>query len=97
MNKIKGHLFNRPFKRIEVKDNAHLTQLFIYIHANIIKHGLSKDFIYYKWSSYLAILSSQPTHIKREEVLDWFGGKEKFILAHREMAKFYYDHPLGGE
>jgi putative transposase len=97
MNKIKGHLFNCPFKRIEVKDNAHLTQLFVYIHANIMKHGISKDFINYKWSSYHAIISNQPTHIQREEVLNWFGGKDRFILAHQEMAAFYYEHSLGGE
>ncbi len=30
----KGHLFNRPFKRIAVTDPIHLRQLIIYIHAN---------------------------------------------------------------
>ena len=95
MNKIKGHLFNRPFKRLEVKDNAHLTQLFVYIHANSMKHGITKDFINYKWSSYQAILSNHPTNIKREEVLNWFGGKDRFITAQHEMAEFYYNHPLG--
>jgi putative transposase len=93
----KGHLFNRPFKRIEVKDNNHLTQLFVYIHANVMKHGLMKDFTQHKWSSYRAIISAKPTHVKREEVLEWFGGSERFITAHKEMSDYFYDHPLGGE
>jgi hypothetical protein len=97
VNKIKGHLFNRPFKRIEVKDNSQLTQLFIYIHANIMKHGISSSFTNYKWSSYQAIISDLPTNIQRKEVLEWFGGKERFILIHQEMTAFYYDHPLSGE
>jgi putative transposase len=97
VNNIKGHLFNRPFKRIEIKDNSHLTQLFIYIHANAMKHGIIKDFTTHKWSSYQAIISDKPTHIKREEVLEWFGGRERFITAHIEMSDYFYDHPLGGE
>jgi hypothetical protein len=96
-NAISGHLFNRPFKRIEVTDNNHLTQLFVYIHANTVRHGISKDFSHHKWSSYQAIISTQPTHIKRQEVLDWFRGREQFITAHKEMSKFYLEHDLGGE
>lgn len=96
-NNTKGHLFYRPFKRIEVKDNSHLTQLFVYVHANVMKHGLLKDFTRHKWSSYRAIIADKPTHIKREEVLEWFGGRERFIIAHNEMSGYFYDHPLGGE
>jgi REP element-mobilizing transposase RayT len=95
--KTSGPLFNRPFKRVEVADNAHLTQLYVYIHANIMKHGLSNDYENYKWSSYRAIISDKPTNILREEVLKWFGGKERFIQAHKDLSEFYYNHPLGGE
>lgn len=96
-NNIKGHLFYRPFRRIEIKDNSHLTQLFVYIHANAVKHGIKKDLTNYKWSSYQAIISDKPTNVKREEVLDWFGGRERFITAHKEMSAYFYEHPLGGE
>jgi putative transposase len=96
-NNSKGHLFNRPFKRIEIKDNSHLTQLFVYIHANVMKHGLQKDFTQHKWSSYKAIISDKPTHIKRAEILEWFGGRERFINTHKEMSHYFYNHPLGGE
>ncbi len=94
---LKGHLFHRPFKRIEIADNTHLTQLFVYIHANPLKHGITKDFTIFKWSSYQSILSNLPTNIKRKEVLDWFGGRDQFIKAHKEMSEYFYEHDLNGE
>ena len=92
-----GSLFISPFRRIEVNDNAHFTQLIIYHHANVLKHFGKKDFENYYWSSYQSILSDQPTYLKREEVLEWFGGRERFIKTHRENANHYYDHSLGLE
>ncbi len=37
------------------------------------------------------LLSSQPTRIKRDEVLDWFDGSPNVELAHREIIS---EHPL---
>ena len=85
-----GHLFNRPFKRIEISDDAHFTQVIVYIHTNIKRHGVSNDFHLYKWSSYLAILSLDETSIKRDEVLEWFGGRDRFIELHQAWADDYY-------
>ena len=96
-NNVKGHLFNRPFKRIAVVNDAHFTSLIVYIHANPLKHGAMEDFCEYRWSSYQSLISSQPTKIMREEVLEWFGGKSRFVQTHGEMAEWYYDHNLGGE
>lgn len=94
---VKGHLFNRPFKRIEVENDGHFTQLIIYIHANAEKHGLVNDFNKHKWSSYRSILSDKPTHLKREEVLAWFGGREKFMQIHTDQVKHYYNYLHGEE
>ncbi len=85
-----GHLFVRPFKRIAVENDFHLTQLIIYIHANAVKHGISLDFTNSKWSSYGSILSNSPTFIERERVLDWFGTADNFIKAHAEQIRYYY-------
>ncbi len=97
VNKRGGSLFVNPFRRIEVTDDSHFTQLIIYHHANVLKHLAQKNFQDYKWSSYQSILSNKPTHIKRQEVLEWFGGREQFIKAHKENAAYYYDHSLGME
>lgn len=80
----KGSLFMKPFKRIQIKDDYYLTRIITYIHQNPSHHGLGACFQDYKWSSYRTILSRSPTLLKRNEVLEWFGGKELFIKAHRK-------------
>ncbi len=80
-----GNLIQRPFKRKAVADESHLFHLVYYIHNNPRKHGFTKDFRTYKWSSYQAILSSASTKIERAEVLDWFGGKAPFIAYHEQF------------
>lgn len=96
-NNRSGSLFMNPFRRVEVTDDAHFTQLIIYHHANVLKHLGQKDFQKYQWSSYQSILSDKPTHLKRDIVLDWFGGREQFIKIHQENAAYYYDHPIALE
>ncbi len=87
----KGNLFQRPFKRVEVMKESHFTQAIIYIHANAQHHKLCKDFTDYIWSSWHTILSDKPTHLKREEVLGWFGGRQQFIDVHKSMTQYYYN------
>jgi REP-associated tyrosine transposase len=93
----KGGMFNKPFRCIEVQDDAHFSQLIIYIHANPLKHKLMDDLTQYYWSSYRAIISNGHTLLKRNEVLEWFGGLEKLVKAHKIQSEFYYNHSLGGE
>jgi len=91
MHNRNGNLFYKPFKRIEVVGDSYFDQAMIYIHANAIKHRLVKDINQYKWSSWHSILSDSPTNLLRDEILDWFGGKERFIKIHLEMTKYYYE------
>ena len=86
----KGNLFHRPFKRVEVVKETHYTQAIIYIHANALHHKLSKDFTLHKWSSWHTILSNKPTRLKRNEVIEWFGGLQQFIDTHKTMSRYYY-------
>jgi REP element-mobilizing transposase RayT len=91
MHNRSGNLFYKPFKRIEVVGDSYFNQAMIYIHANAVKHGLVKDIHQYKWSFWHSILSGSPTSLLRTEILDWFGGKERFIKINLEMTKFYYE------
>ncbi len=84
-----GALFVKQYKRIHIQDDNHLTQTIVYIHLNSLKHKILTDYENYKWSSYLTILSEKPTLIKRNEVLNWFGGKEYFINTHKQMMILY--------
>jgi len=92
-----GALFLNPFRRVKVEDEQHFTQIVIYQHANVVKHGILKDFENYFWSSYNALLSEKPTVLKRDEVLNWFRGRKEFIRMHREMSEYYYGHEVAIE
>jgi REP element-mobilizing transposase RayT len=77
-----GALFERPFHRNPVNSNAYFINLINYIHQNPQKHKLVDDFRDWKWSSYAAYCSDQPTNIQRAEVFAWFGGRGNFEESH---------------
>ena len=77
-----GGLFEESFRRIQVDTEAYFTELIYYIHFNPQKHGFVTDFRHYSHSSYHSLLHSANTKLQREEVINWFGRKEEFILFH---------------
>jgi len=79
-----GSLFQHPFGRTPVLTQSYLMQAVRYIHFNPQKHGLVGDFRTWPYSSYRAHLSTQATRLCRDEVLEWFGGRQGFIIAHQE-------------
>jgi putative transposase len=86
-----GSLFNHRFRRVALESESSVKDCIFYVHSNPAHHQLTNNFIDYKWSSYSSILSGEPTKIKRQEVLELFGGRGKFI-------KFHQDHkPVIGE
>lgn len=85
-----GNLFYRPFKHVLLADDSQFTQTVIYINANAQKHKLVKDFRNHKWSSYHTLISDKPTKLARTDLLDWFGGKARFIKDMEEQTKYYY-------
>ncbi|MEO6489381.1 MAG: hypothetical protein ABIO04_05510 [Ferruginibacter sp.] len=85
----KGNLFHRPFKHVQIKDEAQFSQTVIYINANAVKHKLVTDLTTYKWSSYSSLLSTKETKLYRNEILDWFGGREQFIKQIMKQKQYY--------
>ena len=75
-------LFQRPFGRIEVTREAYLYRLVTYIHQNPRRDGFVADFREWPYSSYHALLSDKATQLKREDVLEWFGGRDCLIVVH---------------
>ena len=82
----RGHSFSNPFQRVQVDSDAYFTWLVMYIHRNPQKHGLVDDFCAWPHSSYRTLLSAQPTRLKREDVLAWFGGVDNFVTLHEQEA-----------
>ncbi|MDX2301239.1 MAG: hypothetical protein NW226_00510 [Microscillaceae bacterium] len=79
-----GKLFDEPFRRILIDNDAYFTEMIQYIHFNPQKHGFVKNFKDYPHSSYHAHLRTSPTKLKREEVISWFGSKEAFEKFHED-------------
>lgn len=82
-----GTLFQTPFKRGLVDKEDYFTHLIYYIHANPQLHRLIPDFRDWKWSSYKRILMEKQSKLKKKEVLDWFGGNNKYLQFHEDQHK----------
>jgi len=83
LNKVSGRhgaLLESPFKRIKIDSDEYLKNLILCIHQN--PTSLDLDFKTYKFSSFKAIVSENPTHIKRNKVIELFQNKENFIFSH---------------
>lgn len=80
-----GSLFERPFKRLWVDDEAYFSRLVAYIHHNPQKHGFVSNYETYAYSSYQSHLSTKNTHLLREEVLGWFGDRQAYINFHNDL------------
>jgi len=79
----RGSLFMKNFNRIQVSDEKYLLKLIHYIHFNPVEGGLVAHPQDWQFSSYRAIISKNPTMLKREEVIHWFGDLDNFIHCHK--------------
>ena len=80
-----GSLFERTFKRKLIASEKYFQQLIFYIHNNPVHHGFVDKINLYPWSSYGTVLSTQPTKIKRLEVIGAYGDLENFIFYHQQQ------------
>ena len=80
----KGGLFIDYMKRTEAETDADITSFIFYIHKNAVHHGLSKKIGDWSFDSYQSILSFEPTVLRREEVINWFGSRQLYIDFHNQ-------------
>jgi REP element-mobilizing transposase RayT len=78
-----GSLFEERFGRIPVMNDSYLANLIFYIHYNPQKHKFIADFRDWPWSSYPALIGNGETKLKRDKVLNLFGGRKGFEDFHR--------------
>lgn len=90
----KGSLFMSNLKRKKIDTDSYFTRCITYIHQNPAHHGFVKDFTKWKHSSWKTIFSEKQTHLEREKVLEWFGGREAMISNHKSSIELEID-PLG--
>lgn len=82
-----GSLFQHPFGRVVIADDRQFAAVVRYIHQNPQKHGFVPDFREWPYSSYDSLLNDEPTHLQRDIVLDWFGGRGGYSRLHTEWVK----------
>jgi hypothetical protein len=78
----KGALWIDLTKRFIIDSDTYLSSVINYIHQNPIKHGFSKNFTDWKYSSYNSLLSEKPTLLYRNGVVSWFGSISDFKKFH---------------
>lgn len=77
-----GSLFTKNYQRIEIENDEYLHILVNYIHKNPIKHSVSENFESYPYSSFKEFIGTSDSFVSRNEVFDWFGSKNDFIIYH---------------
>jgi len=83
-NSRTGALFERPFKRKQIKDEDYLKQLILYIHKNPENHNLVEDFQTYEFSSFNSFISKDETLIstKKSYIIELFEDLNNFMATH---------------
>jgi len=80
----KGKLFLENFERKRINEENYLRNIIQYIHFNPVYHGFVNDLRDWKYSSFQCFLTTKATDIKRDEVIEWFNGKENFLAFHHQ-------------
>jgi putative transposase len=89
-----GSLFKKYFRRKRIDDYNYLVKEIGYIHMNPVHHGISIDYANYPHSSYKGILSEKKTLLKRDDILNWFGGKNEFENSHQALKNHVLDKEI---
>lgn len=89
-----GSLFKKFFRRKRIDNQNYLLNFIAYIHINPVHHGMTTDFGNYPHSYFKMIFSDKKTLLKRDEVLDWFGGKNEFENSHQALKNHVLDKEI---
>lgn len=82
-----GALFEHPFKRKLIDNDAYFSRVIAYIHSNPQKHGFIEDFRLYPYSSYGFIELDKPCFISKDKVYSWFNSKNEFMAFHNKFKE----------
>ncbi len=81
----RGALFVQSFGRKEITTPNYFRRAVHYIHKNAVHHGIVRDMGDWPHTSYHSYLSSKHSRLKREQVMDEFGGQRCFIDYHKHV------------
>jgi REP element-mobilizing transposase RayT len=79
----RGSLLTKNFKRVPVVNPVQMKIVVYYIHTNPVKHGISKDFTNYRFSSFRDVINNRSSIINLPELLSFFNNDlNEFIDFH---------------
>lgn len=87
----KGSLFIDHLHRSEAKEDADTSAFIFYVHKNAVHHALTKTIGAWPFDSFKSLLSNKPTRLARQAVMEWFGGRERFIEFHNQEIEIKKD------
>lgn len=85
-----GKLFRLPFKRKLLDADTYLLRAIHYVHSNPVHHGFVKTMSDWNYSSIHAYESERKSQIKKEGMLQLFGGMKGFITYHKQPVNLKY-------
>lgn len=88
-NNRTGSLFETPFKRKIINNNAYLKNVIKYVHYNPVYHGFCRFPIEYPWSSFESYRSDKPSKLNKNEIIDIFDGIDNFQNFHAYFDDFH--------
>ena len=71
----------------EVTKDDNFTTLILYVHYNPITHGFVKKINEWPWTSYKSIMNNESQLINSLEVINCFGNKSSFEIAHKQLEE----------
>lgn len=90
--KRKGNLLQRGFRRKIIEDEKYFYSAIYYIHSNPVHHKIVDDLKKYEFNSYYSLVSNDKTFLCRDQVMEWFSGRQNFIDYHNQPnCKIYND------
>ena len=86
VNKRRGSLFLKNFRREPIENKAYFLNAVIYTHRNPVHHAFCDRYTDWSYTSFCEIKERNSQIIEVDKLLRMFGGRESFIDLHEQSA-----------
>ena len=86
VNKRRGSLFLKNFRREPIENKAYFLNAVIYTHRNPVHHAFCDRYTDWSYTSFCEIKERTSQMIEVEKLLRMFGGRDSFIDLHEQSA-----------
>ena len=86
VNKRRGSLFLKNFRREPIKNKAYFMNAVIYTHRNPVHHAFCDRYTDWSYTSFCEIKERNSQIIEVDKLLRMFGGRESFFDLHEQSA-----------